>query len=132
MIISSNIDRSKPAFNVNGIKLTMESSVKLLAIEIDNKLNFEKHISNISKKVINQLNAICRLQTFMGHKVKEAMIHTCMHSNFNYGCCICNFSFKKPQNRVEKIHERSLKLQSNDYLSSYAEHLILLLTKCYL
>ena len=61
MIISSKIDRSKPAFNVNGIKLTMESSVKLLAIEIDNKLNFEKHTSNISKKIHQSTK--CNLQT---------------------------------------------------------------------
>ena len=45
----------------------MESSVKLLDIETDNKLNFEKHISNICKNVSNQLNVICKLQTFMGH-----------------------------------------------------------------
>ena len=49
----------------------MKSSVKLLDIEIDNKLNFEKHISNICKKASNQLNTICRLQTFMGNKEKE-------------------------------------------------------------
>ena len=46
----------------------MESSVKLLHIEIDNKLNFEKHISNTCKNASNQLNAICKLQTFMGQK----------------------------------------------------------------
>ena len=44
-----------------------------------------------------------------------------MHSNFNYGCLIWHFSSKKSQNKVEKIHERSLKFLSNDYLSSYAE-----------
>ena len=44
-----------------------------------------------------------------------------MHSNFNYGCLIWHFSSKKSQNKVEKIHERSLKFLPNDYLSSYAE-----------
>ena len=44
-------------------------------IEKSIKLNFEKYISNICKKASNQLNAICRLQTFMGHKEKEAMIN---------------------------------------------------------
>ena len=34
----------------------MELSVKLLGKEIDNKLNFEKRISNIWKKVSKQLN----------------------------------------------------------------------------
>ena len=106
MIISSKKDLSK--------------SVKLLGIEIDNTLNFEKHISNICKKASNELNAICRLQTFIGHKEK-AIINTFVHSNFNYGCLIWHFSSKKSQNKVEKIHERSLKFLSNDYLSSYAE-----------
>ena len=41
MIISSKKDLSKSLLNINGVELTME----LLGIEIDNKLNFEKHIS---------------------------------------------------------------------------------------
>ena len=121
MITSSKKDLSKYVLNINVVELTMESSVKLLGIEIDNKPSFEKHISNICKKASNQLNAICRLQTLMGHKEKEAMINTFMHSNFNYGCLIWHFCFKTSQNKTEKIHERSLKFLSNDYVSSYAE-----------
>ena len=68
MVISSKKDLSKSALNINGVELNMESSVKLLVIEIDNKLKFEIHISNICKKASNQLNTICRLQTFVGHK----------------------------------------------------------------
>ena len=71
MIISSKKDLSKSVWNINGVELTMKSSVKLLGIEIYNKLNFEKHISNICKKASNQLNVICRLQTFMWHKKKQ-------------------------------------------------------------
>ena len=55
----------------------------------------------------------------MGHKEKEAVINTFVHSNFNYGCLIWHFSSEKSQ--VEKNHERSLKFLLNDYLSSYAE-----------
>ena len=121
VVISSKKDLRKSVLNINSVKLTMGSSVKLLVIEIDNKLNFEKHISNICKKASNQLNAICRLETFTGHKEKEATINTFVHSNFNYGCLIWHFSSKKSQNKVEKIHERSLKFLLNDYLSNYAE-----------
>ena len=108
MIISSKKDLSKSVLNINGVELTMEPSVKLLGIEIDNKLNFEKHISNICRKASNQLN-ICRLETFMGHKEKEAIINTFVHSDFNYGCLIWHLISKKSQNKVEKIHEKSLK-----------------------
>ena len=51
MIISFKKYLSKSVLNINGV--TMESSIKLLAIEIDNKLNFEKHVSNICKKANN-------------------------------------------------------------------------------
>ena len=57
----------------------------------------------------------------MGHKEKEAMINIFVHSSFNYGCLIWHFSSKTSQNKVVRIHERSLKFLSNDYLSSYAK-----------
>ena len=41
MIISFKKDLSKSLLNINVVKLTTESSVKLLGIEIDDKLNFE-------------------------------------------------------------------------------------------
>ena len=80
MIISSKKDLSKSVLNINDIELTMESSVKLLGIETDNKLNFD-HFTNICKKASNQLNATCRLQTFTRHKEKEAIMNTFVHSN---------------------------------------------------
>ena len=57
----------------------------------------------------------------MGQKEKEAIINTFVRSNLNCGSLIWYFSSKESQNKVEKIHERSLKFLSNDYLSSYAE-----------
>ena len=109
MIISPKKDQSKSVLNINGVELTMESIVILLGIEIDNKLNFEKHISNICRKASNQLNAICRLERSMGHKEKEAITNTFVHSDFNYGCLIWHLISKKSQSKVEKIYEKSLK-----------------------
>ena len=64
MIMSSKKGLSKSVLNINSVELIVEielaqkSSVKLLGIEIYNKLNFEKHISNICRKASNQVNAI--------------------------------------------------------------------------
>jgi hypothetical protein len=38
-------------FNLNGINLSCEDEVKLLGVNIDFKLNFNTHISNICKKI---------------------------------------------------------------------------------
>ena len=44
--------------NINNLTINSENSVKLLGIEIDNRLSFEKHIPTLFNKASNQLNAI--------------------------------------------------------------------------
>ena len=43
----------------------------IFGVEMDNKLSFEKHISTLDKNASNQLNAIIRIQKFMGFKEKK-------------------------------------------------------------
>ena len=115
-----DIFRTPSTRNTSGW-LLLESYDKLLDVEIDNKLNFEKRISNICKKTSNQPKAICRLQTFVGHKEEKAIMNTFALLSFNYGCLIWHFISKKSQNKDERIYERNLNFLSNDYLSSYAK-----------
>ena len=56
--------------NINQKIINSENCVKLLGVENDNKLSFEKHISTLVKKASNQLNTIRRIQKFMGFKEK--------------------------------------------------------------
>ena len=62
------------SLNINQEVINSENCVKLLGVEIDNKLSFEKHISTLVKKASNQLNAISRIQTFMGFKEKRNFV----------------------------------------------------------
>ena len=55
--------------NINQEVINSENCVKLLRVQIDNKLFFEKHISAPGKKA-NRLNTISRIQKFMGFKEK--------------------------------------------------------------
>ena len=45
----------------------------MLGITIDNKPNFEEHISELCKKISMQLNAISRLQRFMANNKKRLL-----------------------------------------------------------
>ena len=57
--------------NINDLTINSENSVKLLGIEIDNKLSFEQHIYTLCNKASNQLNAIGRIQKFMVLRKKK-------------------------------------------------------------
>ena len=70
--------------NINDLTINSENSVKLLGIETDNKLPFEQHIYTLCNKASNQLNAIGRIQKFMGFKEKEVLLNSLVYSNFNY------------------------------------------------
>ena len=50
------------------------SSVELLGIQLDDKLNCSPHMSNICKSAANQLNALIRLQKFLSFKEKKVLI----------------------------------------------------------
>ena len=66
----NNKMRDSYSLNINQDVINSENSVIFLGVEIDNKLSFEKHISTLVKKTSNQLNAISRIQKFMGFKEK--------------------------------------------------------------
>ena len=50
----------------NDIKIESKNSVKLVSIETDSKLLFNKHIVSLCKRATNQLHTIFRLQNQMG------------------------------------------------------------------
>ena len=50
-------------------------SVKLLGITIDNRLNFNKHISSIYKSTANRLNTLVRPKTFLGFNEGKVLVN---------------------------------------------------------
>ena len=56
-------DLTNTNFQVDNQVIKSVSSVELLGIQIDEKLNFNLHISKICKSAANQVNALIRLKT---------------------------------------------------------------------
>ena len=56
--------------NFNDLTLNSENSLKILGIEIDKNLSYEKHISFFYIKANNRLNAIGRIQKCFSFKKK--------------------------------------------------------------
>ena len=105
------------ALNINKQTINSQNSIKLLGTEIDNTLSFDKHVSNLLKKASNQLNAIRRIQKYMGFKEKEVILNSFVLSNFNYCPLVWHFCSSKSLKKIEKIQERVLRVLYNDSTS---------------
>ena len=71
------------------------------------------------RKASNQLNAIGRIQKYMGFKEKEVLLNSFVLSNFNYCPLVWHFYSSKSLKKIEKIQERTLRILYNDSTSDY-------------
>ena len=101
-------DKKKP--NLTNIPLTIDNqtvqlvpSVELLGIHLDDKLNFNLHISNICRSVANKLNALIRLKSYLNFNVKRVLINSYIISNFNYCPVVWIFFTAKSLNKIESL-----------------------------
>ena len=67
-IIMNRLGKLKNSYYllVDNRKIDLENSVTLFGIEIDNKQNFEKHVTTLCQKADRQLNALSRLHKYIG------------------------------------------------------------------
>ena len=61
-----------------------KESILLLELEIDSKLNFDKHISKLCNKSADQLNSLNRLNRYLGFEEKKILISSFIYGNFSY------------------------------------------------
>ena len=61
-------DNTNIKLKIGNEKIKSTSSVKLLGVHIDDKLNFNHHINKLCESAGNQLNALTRLKSFLGLK----------------------------------------------------------------
>ena len=70
------IDKKKQSHTAeyisNDLKnIKTSSSVKLLGVHVNDKLNFNLHITNICRSAANQLHALIRLWMFLNFEEKK-------------------------------------------------------------
>ena len=94
--------------------LESEKNVKLLGITIDNKLNFNDHVTNLIKKGNQKFHALARISKFMCDDKLKLVMRTFILSQFNYCPLIWMFHSRTQNQKINKLHERVLRLVYND------------------
>ena len=98
----------------------------VLGLQIDNKLNFENHIKSLCSKVSQKLGALQRFSNLLDAQKKNLLFNSIIKSQFSYCPLVWMFCSRRSNSLVNNVHERALRIVSDDHNSSYSE---LLMTK---
>ena len=71
------------------------------------------------QKSAGQLNALCRLKSFLSKNQRKILVNSFIYSNYNYCPLVWHFCSKKSMNKIERIQYRALQFLHNDYNSDY-------------
>ena len=110
---------------IDGLPIDSSKTEVLLGITIDHELKFDNHVNNLCKKASLKLNALARIAAYMNFSKKRIIMKSFIESQFGYCPLIWMFHSRGLNNKINRIHERALRITYNDKSSSYGE----LLTK---
>ena len=108
-----------------GDEIIWESqSEKLLGVMIDKRLNFNEHLRKLCKKVNQKVSALARIVKILPFDKRHLILKTFIESQFTYCPLVWMFCSPSMNNRINRIHERALRLVYLDYTSSFKELLV--------
>ena len=108
-------------FSIKGSDVNCMETVKLLGIEIDNKLLFSKHVSSLCAKASRQINAVMRLRNVLDIAVKEQIFSAFVKSTFSYCPVVWMFCGQNDVTKLDKLQHRALRFVYNDFDAPYHE-----------
>ena len=121
IIIDKKKNHTAEYISIDQKNVKTSSSVKHLEVYIDDKLNFNLHITKVFRSAANQLHTLKRLQMFLNFEEQKTLINSYFYSNFNYCPIVWMFSSAKSLNKVEYLQKRALHFLYEHYVSTYEE-----------
>ena len=109
--------------NIDNEVIKNSNNKKLLGINLNNRLGFDTHVANICSRVSKKLHALARISQYMSIHKRRMTMKAFIASEFGYCPLVRMFHSRKLNSRVNKLHERALRIVYQDYASSFTEFL---------
>ena len=93
----------------------------MLGVTINNKLYFTQHVHKICDKASQKLNVLARLSFLMNLEKGRLIMKAFVNSQFGYCPLIWMFHHRTLNNRINRIHERALRIVYHDKTSNFTE-----------
>ena len=116
LIVSKNENIS---MHIGPFEVKNTNCEKLLGIKAESRLNFNEHLDGIIKKASRKINALSRITPFMNISKRCILMNTFFNSQFNYCPLVWMFHSRSINNKINRLHERVLRIVYNDFTSSF-------------
>ena len=102
-------------YSIHNTILSVTNSAKYLGVTIDNNLNFNDHVNNISSKANSTLAFIQRNTYSCPKNVKEKCYKAFVRPILEYGCCVWDPHNKNQIEQLEKTQKRAARFITQNY-----------------
>ena len=94
---------------------------KLLWIKVDTTWNFNEHLTDIISKASHKVNALSRVVPYMSLFKKKTLMNLFFNSQFSYCPLMWIFHSRIMNKKINRLHERCMRLTYEDKTSSFEE-----------
>ena len=88
---------------------------------MDSELKLEEHINKICKIINKKLNALHRTGSHMSLEKRKMLLRTFIESQFSYCPLIWMFHSMTLNNKINRLHEKALRIVYGDFKSKFDE-----------
>ena len=125
-MVTGNLQTPKQKFHCDNTTIPVSEDLTLLGVTIDNKLNFDKQIANVTRKVSQQLAVLKMFEkhstAIYGKEFNHLLFPPPPHfDNFSDVWYFCS---KTASDKLEKVNEGALHFVLKDKSSPYTELLL--------
>ena len=110
--------------DIGNARLWESQRQKLLGVTIDKNLKFNYHISDICMKAGRKLTALGRLSRLLPFNKRRILMKSFIESQFSYCPLVWMFHDRNLNNKINRLHERTLRMLYKDDSSTFNELLI--------
>ena len=86
----------------------------MLGVNLEGRLNFDFHVNTLLKKASKKYHALARVCNYMNKKKRRILMNAFITSQFSYCPLVWMSHSRAMNNRINKIHEKALRLVYKD------------------
>ena len=110
--------KTKHSYSITSLQKNSKEQ-KIFGVITHNKPNFKSHISELCKKVSQNIENLSRLLSYLHNSEKKIIFNSIIKSQFSYCPLVSMFCSRASNNMIKKLHERSLRIILDDSSSDF-------------